>query len=248
MYSAVKIIEKSVLCKRIIKFSFEREDSAKPGQFYMVWLPGIDEFPLSIAEIEDNRRSIIIKIIGKGTEKLSEKSVGDKIWVRGPYGSSFELTENALIVGGGIGVAPLIPLIRRLRVYIAIVGAKTKDELIPIQEENVIYVTEDGSIGKKGTVVEVAEEILEQRNFSMVYGCGPEPMLYKLLYLCKKYGVKCQFSLERYMKCGIGLCGSCELDGYIVCREGPVFNGEILECLASFGKTKRDEYGKLVPI
>lgn len=248
MYSVVRVKEKEFLAKNIVRIRFDIEDDVLPGQFYMVWLPGIDEFPLSVAEIGKNSRSFVFKIVGRGTEELGKREPGDRLWIRGPYGNGFKIVENCLIVGGGIGVAPLLPLLSYVRDYVAVFGAKTKDELVILDNDRVIYTTDDGSFGFKGTVVDLSEKLLKSQKFEVVYGCGPEPMLNKLFLLCKEHNVDCQFSLERYMKCGIGLCGSCEIDGYLVCRDGPVFNRDVLERLISFGKWKRNEFGRLSAI
>lgn len=248
MYEAVRIKRSEIVAKNIKEIVFERCDDARAGQFYMLWLPGVDEFPMSISRIRKNERGIMVKVIGEGTKKLYEKNLGEKIWVRGPYGRYYRKQENALIVAGGIGIASLLPLTETINDYIIIIGAKSKDELIRIDAKNVVYCTDDGSFGVKGTAVDIARKYMEERDFSVVYGCGPEPMLYALFKLCEDFGIKCQLSLERYMKCGIGLCGSCEIDGYLVCKDGPVFSSEELRKMDSFGKFKRDESGKLIPL
>jgi len=246
MYEAVKIKKCRIVARNIKEIIFERRDDAKAGQFYMVWLPGVDEFPMSISRIKNDERGIMVKVIGEGTKKLYEKDEGEKIWIRGPYGRGYSNQENALIVAGGIGIASLLPLTEVIKDYTLIIGAKSVDELIRIDAKNIIYCTDDGSFGLKGTAVHIARKYMEERDFSIVYGCGPEPMLYALFKLCEEFGIKCQLSLERYMKCGIGLCGSCEIDGYLVCKDGPVFSSEELRKMESFGKFKRDESGRLL--
>ncbi|MCQ5375778.1 MAG: dihydroorotate dehydrogenase electron transfer subunit, partial [Methanomassiliicoccales archaeon] len=91
--------------------------------------------------------------------------------------------------------------------------------------------------------VELAAEMMDNKKYDAVLACGPEPMLIQLFNLCKKYNVDCQFSLERFMKCGIGICGSCAINGKRVCIEGPVFSRNELESLVEFGKFRRDASG-----
>ena len=122
-----------------------------------------------------------------------------------------------------------------------LIGAKTASEVLLLDRarkaSNEVHVsTDDGSMGKKGTVVDMVQEHLEVKRYDMVLGCGPERMLSALLKACDKASVECQLSLERYMKCGAGLCGSCVIDGIRVCREGPVFSSAELRKMKEFGQ------------
>jgi dihydroorotate dehydrogenase electron transfer subunit len=114
--------------------------------------------------------------------------------------------------------------------------------------EEVQISTDDGSHGRKGTVVALVEEMLAKRSYSQVLACGPERMLYYLLESCKKFGVESQMSLERFMKCGSGLCGSCVIDGRRVCADGPVFYGREIDEMAEFNRLKRDEAGRIIKL
>jgi dihydroorotate dehydrogenase electron transfer subunit len=249
-----------------------------PGQFVMVWVPGIDEIPMSISRI-GNEREITISVadVGIATHALHQLKVGDKIGIRGPYGNWYQPKPGlAIIIGGGIGMASLLPLIGEIRTshvnrqnglpdrVIVIEGAKTEDDLLftdeiqqMMQEECDLEIcTDDGTCGFRGFVTEKMDEILQteletqKRNKNSlpitVYSCGPERMLSKVFQLCEKYGVTLQASMERMMRCAFGICGLCALDptGYLVCRDGPIFESELLRKVSDFGKVTRNFSGK----
>jgi dihydroorotate dehydrogenase electron transfer subunit len=139
-----------------------------------------------------------------------------------------------------------------------VLGAKTRDELLFLQrietvlskaDARVIATTEDGSYGLKGVATDPAGEILEKEKFDMIYTCGPEQMMYKMLMLAERYRAPLQASLERLMRCAIGLCGSCVLGKFMVCKDGPVFSDEQLrEVKDEFGRFRRGRTGKKVSI
>jgi dihydroorotate dehydrogenase electron transfer subunit len=234
--------------------------NAVPGQFLMLWIPDVDEIPISISDLTRNGLvSVTVAKIGEATEALHQKEKDDLIGLRGPLGRGFTLkAEKALIIGGGIGLAPLKFLARKLLENGAkisfMMGAKTKAELI-FQEEmdelltkhggNLLASTEDGTSGFKGLVTDLLEEVLSNGKFEAIYACGPEPMLTKAFEVAEKHSVPFEASLERFMRCAIGLCGSCVVGKYRVCKDGPVFSSEQLrEIKSEFGKFKRDSSGK----
>ncbi|MDH4138456.1 MAG: dihydroorotate dehydrogenase electron transfer subunit, partial [Anaerolineae bacterium] len=151
----------------------------------------------------------------------------------GPLGQGFELRgERILLIGGGYGVAPLAFLAQRAigtgRQVIAVIGARSRADLLFPQRLaklgcSVVLATEDGSAGVRGLATDVAESFLERREVDAVYACGPEAMLDRVLELCRGSGLFCQLSLEKYMRCGLGVCGSCQKEGMLICRDGPVF-------------------------
>lgn len=244
----------------------------KPGQFVMVWIPGIDEIPMSISGYDDmGNWSITVKNVGECTAALHHLKIGDYIGVRGPFGNSFQLpadkSKMIFIIGGGIGMAALktlsTELIHNNFKFLVIEGAKVDNDLMYMDEFQVYtedaaefhYCTDDGSYGKKGFASEIFENLLKEKgvnDFSklIVYACGPEIMLYKLFQICEKHNIEYYASLERIMRCGSGLCGLCALDplGLLVCKDGPIFGSEILRKLEDFGKFKRDFSGKKIPI
>jgi dihydroorotate dehydrogenase electron transfer subunit len=232
-----------------LRFRFDRR--ALPGQFVMVWLPGVDEIPMSLSYI-DGLKGITVKDVGEATKALSSLRIGDSIALRGPFGRGFELPSGRILhVCGGTGAASVMPAAEatrdKRRVDVAI-GARTKNELIFEERAkrcsaDVRTSTDDGTYGMKGTAVDLARLMMKEKQYDMILACGPEMMLSSLLRLSKAHGIKCQFSLERLMKCGVGLCGSCALDGRRVCTDGPIFWGHELRSMSEFGKCKRDEAG-----
>lgn len=240
---------------------------AEPGQFAMIWIPGVDEVPMSLSELlpERSQAAITVERIGEATNALHEMKPGDTIGVRGPFGNSYTVSKggNVLIVGGGTGLASLAPLTERLvkqKVKITLLmGAKTRSDLLFLDRisrlfsENkgqLITTTEDASHGLRGLITEPAEKMLDGRNrVDMVYACGPEQMMSKMFHLCGKSDVPFQASLERFMRCAIGLCGTCVIGKYRVCKDGPVFSGEQLrEVKDEFGHFRRGFDGRKSPL
>lgn len=254
-----KVIEKprSVRIKKIVDenpnvktFFLDAEVGAVPGQFLMVWLPGVDEKPLSISYTKP--LGITVRRVGKFTEKLFELKVGDFLGIRGPYGNGFSTgKKNSVVVGGGIGIPPIAILAEKIN-PISIIGARTKDDLLFAKRlekcsKQVIVMTDDGSAGKKGFVTAPLEEVLSSKKIGRVYACGPEKMLVKCLEIANRHAVPIELSLERYMKCGIGICGNCVLGESRICRDGPVYTAEQLKG-TEFGRSKLDRSGASVPI
>jgi len=237
---------------------------AKPGQFVMVWIPGVDEVPMSLSNIRSNGlSSISVANVGEATKTLHQRKPGDALGIRGPYGNGFTLNSGkVMIVGGGTGLAPLVPLAEKLVGLTTkisfLLGAKTKDELVFLDriettlskaEARVIATTEDGSYGWQGLVTDPAERILMKERFNTIYACGPEQMTHKMFLTAERYNTPLQASLERLMHCAMGLCGSCVIGKFRVCRDGPVFSSEQLrEVKSEFGRFKRGFDGKRVSI
>ena len=250
MYRVVKIEKIKEETPTIKTFFFKDDSKPEPGQFYMIWLPGVDEFPMSISHI-GNKKAFTVKRIGKGTTAMHKLKEGDKLWIRGPYGRGFKIENGyALIIGGGSGMATLGPLIERVEGDI-IIAARTKDELLFLdrfKDRNVYIATDDGSAGFKGFATDLAKDMMEKRDYSIIYTCGPEIMMRKIIDMAIERGIKVQASLERLMKCGIGICDSCSINGYRVCVDGPVFSEKELVKMEDLGKYKRDSSGRRVPI
>ena len=218
------------LARKVRALTLHGHIAAQPGQFVMVWLPGLNEKPFSL--VDDDPVTLAVANVGPFSARLHELNAGERLWLRGPFGRGFEIDgQKALLVGGGYGVAPLAFLARRageISRKIAVVGAATGDELFfedRLAEAGceVTVVTEDCSAGEGGLCTDVAERLLRDEAFDVVYGCGPEGMLEKLEELCVELAVPGQLSKEAYMRCGMGVCGSCDRDGLLVCRDGPVF-------------------------
>ena len=243
-------------------FKDELCGSAKPGEFLMVWVIGIDEIPMSLSSINRSQLSSITTArVGEATKRLHSMNIGEKMGVRGPYGNGFELFDGkALLVGGGIGLAPLMPLITILskkgQEFTLIAGAKTKSaipfiEIInSLKKNHEIYVTtDDGSYGRSGTTISVFQDIVKNHSYDYVYTCGPEEMMWKVFQVAEKHNLSIQACLERYMKCGLGICGHCVLEpvGLRVCRDGPVFTSKDLRRIDDFGRFKKGPDGRKVP-
>ena len=236
---------------------FEEKLATVPGQFVMVWVPGVDEFPMS-ASYTSKDFGITYQIIGDGTKALAAKNVGEKIGIRGPYGKGFAIHGKKLIVvAGGLGMAPLAPFIEESVDHKAtvdlILGAKSAGELLfearaAKAGARMHTSTDDGSKGFKGLATELAASVLKEGKFDCIYACGPEKMIARLLEIAERHRTPMQASLERIMKCGIGICDSCAIDGRHVCKDGPVFSERELVSFEELGKTKLDTSGRKVPV
>lgn len=230
--------------------SFDAALPFVPGQFVMVWAPGIDEVPMALT----SDRSIAVQEVGDATRALCALAEGDRIGIRGPFGNGYAVRGRTLAIAGGIGAAPLLPLALRGNVDIFLLGARTAEELPFLDRlrecSRLGVATDDGSYSHHGFVTDLLEEI-DVQAFDHVCVCGPEPMMRVVLRHLEREGVPArgQFSLHRYMKCGIGICGSCCIDpkGLRVCRDGPVFTGDVL-IGSEFGQYSRDASGTRRPI
>jgi len=238
---------------------------AKPGQFLMVWIPRAEELPFSIMVSEKKYyAAITVRKHGYGSTALFDQKKGDKLGIRGPYGNSFSLKEDherIILIGGGTGLVPLVRLLstiknKNIKITI-IIGAKSKSEIFftdlieRILKDNkthtILISTEDGSFGKKGYPVDLFRDTLSEEgdSFEMVYTCGPELMMKKIFDMAVEKKIPLQASLERYMKCGIGICSSCCINDMLVCYDGTVFDEKQLQNLSEFGFKYRDKSGIL---
>ncbi len=247
LYSPCRIIDIVDEAKDVKTFLLESSLDAKPGQFVKVWIPGVNEKPFSIS----CRNGITIKKLGEFTSKLFESQEGDTMMIRGPYGNSFlDFAGNGkkYIVAGGIGAAPLVFLSEQLKATVFL-GAKTKDEIaFEKRFKSAIISTDDGTYGKGGFVIDLLDDINIEKD-SQFFICGPEKMMASAAKKALNY-TKAEniiLSLERYMKCSVGLCGSCEFNGYRICIDGPVFSYDKL-IDSEFGKLKRDGSGRLISL
>lgn len=243
-------------------YIFEHSIRAKSGQFLMVWMPGVDEVPMSIGWQTDKEFHVGIANAGDCTAAItSQIKVGDKLGFRGPYGTSFDYKDydHIICVGGGYGTPPLLNLAQRAtelgKKVTMIQGARSKDYLLYEDLFNELKVelqlsTDDGTMGHKGYCTDLLAEVLEKANKKKkicVYTCGPEVMMVKVAQLAEKHGVDSQVSLERYMKCGFGACGQCCMDnsGIRICKDGPVITGKYALEHPEFGKYSRTQSGSM---
>ena len=229
-------------------FTFDRALPSAPGQFVMVWLPGVTEKPFSIAGNDPLQLTIVA--VGPFTDVVHTLKVGDRMWVRGPLGQGYQLHgRRILLAGGGYGAAPLLFLARQALAsgmqVDACTGARTGRDVLLVEDFKLLGVrlhvtTDDGSLGERGLITQPIERLLQDpdtRPDGGVYACGPVKMLEAIDALCARLGVPRQLSWEAHMRCGVGLCGSCEIAlpvsqndpdraAWLVCLEGPVSNSE----------------------
>ena len=214
-----------------------------PGQFVQVRVDGSPSTylrrPISIhdVDVKQNDITMLVQQIGEGTRHLAAAEVGDTINVVLPLGNGFSMPERGercLLVGGGIGIAPLYYFAKVLgekgiRPTLLLGGKSASDllRLVDYQRLGETFVTtEDGSMGEKGFVT--MHSVWQEQGFDKTYVCGPKPMMKAVAKLAKEKDVWCEVSLENLMACGLGACLCCvedTIDGHMcVCKEGPVFN------------------------
>ena len=196
----VKILNRTVHNDENVSLEIGFKVNYAPGQFLMIWLPGINEKPFSISGHSKNGTFITARRRGSFSSKLVDLKVGDRVGVRGPYGRPFELTEKCCLVAGGIGLACLAPIAERYTDAPILYGETTAhSRIFQSRFPAALFYTDDGSGGNKGFPTDGLEEQIKRHNIDMVYCCGPEPMLVKAIDICKSMGVGCQVSIERYM-------------------------------------------------
>mgnify|MGYP001581561948 CR=1 FL=1 len=238
-------------------FYMDEELCFEPGQFAMVWLPGIEEKPIALIP---SGKKYALNIEGKGeaTKKMLSLKKGGKLGVRGPYGRGFSThgVKKAAIVAGGVGIDSIVLLSQKLKENGCkakiILGGRNKERIVfekELKQHGEIYITtDDGSYGEKGYNVQVLERLLAKEKFDIIYACGPEIMTLKAFEIAQKFKTRFEGSLERYMKCGIGICGECVINDKLVCSDGPVFNEKELSKLTEFGKTAYLKSGRRVSL
>lgn len=243
-----------------IILSVEDLPRISPGQFVMAWIPGFEEIPLSPSFQEGRILRLTVAAVGSTSQEFHKLKVRDRVLVRGPYGRGFTLTyKKPLIIGGGYGIAPLLytayKYVKNSVKPEVVIGGKTRNHLYHLSElENLglkVYpYTEDGSFGFKGVATDYLVEA-ELSKYDAILACGPEKMMYNIYRVLEEKNVlelfNVEFSLERIIKCGVGICGSCSIGGYLVCRDGPVFKIEELKG-TEFGYWMRGWSGERVEI
>jgi len=228
-----------------------------PGQFAEVRVDGSPSTflrrPVSIHYInrQANELWLLIRLAGEGTRRLAACRAGETVNLILPLGKGFTLPQTPvrsgiLLVGGGVGVAPLLFLGETLKQHgcspTFLLGFRTRNDILQLEDfrsKGTVYVTtEDGSAGEKGFVTD--HSILQNERFEWIYVCGPKPMMMAVARYAAQTGAKCEVSLENTMACGIGACLCCverTTEGHVcVCTEGPVFNINRLEWLVRDGK------------
>lgn len=216
----------------------------RPGQFVEIKIEGSPSTflrrPVSIYSVDTEQQifSLLIKVAGKGTEVLSHVKEGEELNLIYPLGNSFSVpgsTERVLLIGGGVGIAPMLFLASEIRktglIPDILLGFRSSDKMIETDEfrkyGNLFIATEDGSFGEKGLVT--GHSCLEgEKKYDRVYCCGPEAMMKAVAAYCLKNNILCEVSLENLMACGFGVCLCCIVDtvrgNLCTCTDGPVFD------------------------
>ena len=247
----VSIISQEKIAEGIYDMWLRTEEiaaHAKAGQFVSVYCNDGTKLlprPISICEInkEEKALRLVYRVAGGGTAEFSQMKAGETLRILGPLGNGFPLGERkAFLIGGGIGIPPMLELAKELNCEKQIVVGYRNDELFLADElkkyGEVIVATEDGSVGTKGNVLDAIRE--NGLNADVIYACGPTPMLRALKQYAAENGLECWISMEERMACGIGACLACvckskEKDHHTnvnnkrICKEGPVFRAEEVE-------------------
>ncbi|MGA1821518.1 MAG: dihydroorotate dehydrogenase electron transfer subunit [Thermoplasmatota archaeon] len=263
----VEVVNESSMISSII---VQPDDSRRwlsmmPGQFIMVWIPGVDEVPMSVSSVGGDPigLGITVQKIGEATDALCSLEEGSLIGIRGPYGNGFTIPDDGSVervigVSGGVGAASTVMAMERAAGTgihtVNLVGSRSANIMIYRERwedisDSVRFSTDDGSFGHHGFVTDLLKEELGRMNredldTALVITCGPEAMMSAVHGILKEFGVKGQFSLERLMKCGLGVCDSCSASGKRVCQDGPVFGSDEIDLIEEFGKSHRDRAGR----
>ena len=240
-----KLIEKQDFGRSVLLRLFSERDLPEilPGQFVQVRVDGSPSTylrrPISIHDVDfqNHEITLLVQQIGEGTRHLAAAEKGDIINIILPLGNGFSIPEKGercLLVGGGIGIAPLYYFAKVLNEKgirpTLLLGGKTDADLLRLADYQKLgetfVTTEDGSLGEKGFVT--MHSVCQQQSFDKIYVCGPKPMMKAVAKLAAEKDVWCEVSLENLMACGLGACLCCvedTVDGHVcVCKEGPVFN------------------------
>jgi dihydroorotate dehydrogenase electron transfer subunit len=244
---------------RVVKLEHEAERTkvlwlrghaeSEPGQFFMVWIPGVDEKPYATSHVTKDGVAITVQVRGKFSTRLVQVREGEMIGLRGPYGKPFRPHGRMAIVAGGMGVAAVGLLHEERPQAPFLCGAKTASEVIFAKRFPEMRVfTDDGSAGEKGFPTDALPDVIRSKRIELVCACGPEVMIKRVFDICEEHGIECQASLERYMKCGFGVCGQCACGQMLVCKDGPVFGSALLRQMPDFGKSALLKNGKRVAV
>lgn len=236
-----EIVANEAVAEKIFKLTVdapELAESSRAGQFVQVKIS--DNFtlrrPFGIASTAGGRVKIFYRVVGRGTEILSQRQAGDCLNILGALGNGFtSCGEKILLVGGGMGLAPLLCAAEQFSADV-LIGSRNRGEVVFWKEEflphveEIFITTDDGSFGRHGFVTDFLPEILASKNYSAVLTCGPEIMMRGVARLAHEKNLPCEVSFEKRMACGLGACLSCSIDTVNgrrkVCKDGPVFDAK----------------------
>lgn len=246
-----EIIRHTSLSDGIFDMTLKAEEiakEAKAGQFISVYLNNKSKIlprPISICGIDKEAGTlrIVYRTVGDGTKELSDYKEGETVKILGPLGNGFtQKDKKAILIGGGIGIPPMLELMKQLDCEkTAVLGYRDSDMFLKDEFEavgDVVISTEDGSYGTKGNVIDAIKE--QGVEGSIIYACGPTPMLRGIKAYAEEMGIEAQISMEERMACGIGACLACvckskdvDSHSYVhnkrVCKDGPVFDAREVE-------------------
>lgn len=247
----MRVLSNEKIALNIYSLTFESTPAlleSSPGQFVNINIDGENppffRRPFSIASVKGDSIEIIYDVIGIGTWQLSTMRVGDSLDIVGPLGSGYDLNfsdSKYILVGGGVGIPPLMFLYSKMKEdgiepqFLA--GFRSgAHNYIPRTVTNVVYSSDDGTLGVKGYVTDLLSERLTDDKVEHIYACGPEPMLSKVIEIAEENKIRCSVSLEKVFGCGTGICLGCIIENSLkritetgrkfslVCSEGPVYD------------------------
>lgn len=237
-------------------FVFNYLLQAEPGQYLMLWLPGCDLKPFSIAWQTNTQFALTVLKRGQFTTKLFDLKKGDTLGFIGPQGTSYNIRgrKKILLIGAGCGTPSVTFLAQRAReqnlAVDFVLAASSKEEIIfekwlTDQRVKVYHRFQDSLFAHSW---ELILSLINQNNYDGLYACGPELLLKRITDWSLEKNIFCQVSLERYMKCGLGICGSCCVDplGICLCTEGTVVDSKLASQITEFGKYYRDAAGQKI--
>lgn len=258
---AAKILQKKKLNDIVYEYVVDISVEARPGQFVNMWIPGLDEKPFSVAYDDGKKMTFAIAAVGPFTNYLvANVKVGDKVGIRGPYGTLNRVPSNCNVVtvAGGYGAAPLYffaeACVKNGCKVDFVMGARSAGLLLyeeraaGLKGVTVHTATDDGSKGHNGYCTEVLAKLVQEKKVGFIATCGPELMMQAVIKIAEPKKIDCDISVERYMKCGFAVCGNCCNDGTgePSCVSGPVMSLAQVKKLTDFGEYHRDHLGNKV--
>lgn len=235
------IIANEQVAEKIFRLTVDAPDLAensRAGQFVQVKIS--DDFtlrrPLGIASTANGRVKIFYRVVGRGTEILSRRHAGERLNILGALGNGFTPRGGkVLLVGGGMGLAPLLCAAEQFSADI-LMGGRTAAEVAFWQEEfrpnaeEIFITTDDGTVGLYGFVTDALPAVLSKKNYAAILTCGPEIMMRGVAKIAREKNLPCEVSFEKRMACGLGACLSCSIDTATgrrkVCKDGPIFDAK----------------------
>ena len=237
-----KVIANTPLSKDVYEISLDCKEIAGnsiPGQFVSILCENLTlRRPFSIANVDNNTIKIIYKLKGDGTRYISKLKDGQEVNLIGPLGKGFNIIpENSLLIGAGVGIAPVLFLSKELEKrqvpYRLLAGFQTLTNLTDLDRDKSLIITEDGSSGYQGRIIDYLKDEIIENKPQKIYSCGPEIVLKQVIDMANEYNIPVEVALEKKFACGIGVCMGCNVQikenntvkSKRICNDGPVFEG-----------------------